>query len=412
MPTSAARAALLLALAPATVAAVEPQAAVPQREGNPVTLDRVQVIATRTPQASAEVPASVSVIEGADLATDTLGATMSEKLSSVPGLLARNRQNLAQDEQLSIRGFGTRASFGIRGLRLLVDGVPATMPDGQGQVSHFNLATAQRIEVLRGPFSALYGNASGGVIQLFTADGEAPPSVGLALAGGSYGAHRASVDARGANDRFDYNVGLTRFATDGYRDHSRATRTSFNGKTNIAAGANGTLTVLLNALHAPDAQDPQGLTRDQFEQDPRQASAGALLFDTRKSVSQQQLGLVYERGIGAHQLRLLGYAGDRHITQFLSIPVATQRNPLSPGGVIDLRAPYAGIDARWTHAGTLAQRPLEFVVGMNFDQQRQHRTGYENFVETMSGDTRLGEIRLGVRGALRLQQDDRAQAFD
>ena len=138
MPTSAAHAALLLVLAPATGAAVEPQAAVPQREEKPATLDRVQVIATRTPQASAEVPASVSVIEGADLATDTLGATLSEKLSSVPGLLARNRQNLAQDEQLSIRGFGTRASFGIRGLRLLVDGVPATMPDGQGQVSHFN----------------------------------------------------------------------------------------------------------------------------------------------------------------------------------------------------------------------------------------------------------------------------------
>src|SRR5687768_13196872 len=314
MSNSAARVVLLLAFAPATVAAAPPQAAVPP-EKNPVTLDRVQVIATRTPQPSAEVPASVSVIEGTDLATDTLGATLSEKLSGVPGLLARNRQNLAQDEQLSIRGFGTRASFSIRGLRLLVDGVPATMPDGQGQVSYFNLATAQRIEVLRGPFSALYGNASGGVLQLFTADGETPPSVGVALAGGSDGAHRASIDARGANDRFDYNVGLTRFATDGYRDHSRATRTSFNGKANIAVGASGKLSVLLNALHAPDAQDPQGLTRDQFEQDPRQASAGALQFNTRKSVSQQQLGLVYEREIGAHQLRLLGYAGDRHVTQ-------------------------------------------------------------------------------------------------
>jgi iron complex outermembrane receptor protein len=407
MPPSAVRALLLLALAPATAVALESQTVEPQPEEKPVTLDRVQVIATRTPQASAEVPASVSVIEGADLSTDTLGATLSEKLSSVPGLLARNRQNLAQDEQLSIRGFGTRASFGIRGLRLLVDGVPATMPDGQGQVSHFNLATTQRIEVLRGPFSALYGNASGGVIQLFTADGEAPPSVGLALAGGSYGAHRASVDARGANDRLDYTLGLTRFGTDGYRDHSRATRTSLNGKGNITVGASGTLTVLLNALHAPDAQDPQGLTREQFEQDPHQASGGALQFDTRKSVSQQQLGLVYERDIGAHQLRLLGYGGDRHISQFLSVPVATQRNPLSPGGVIDLRAPYAGIDVRWTHAGTLAQRPLEFAVGMNFDEQQQDRQGYENFIATSSG-----ELRLGVRGALRLQQDDQVQAFD
>ena len=405
MPTSASRAALLLALAPATVAAVASPAEEPQQ--TPVTLDRVQVIATRTPRPSSEVPASVSVIEGSDLATDTLGTTMSEKLGGVPGLLARNRQNLAQDEQLSIRGFGTRASFGIRGLRLLVDGVPATMPDGQGQVSHFNLATAQRIEVLRGPFSALYGNASGGVLQVFTADGEAPASVGVALAGGSDGALRASVDARGAEDRFDYNLGLTGFATDGYRDHSHATRTSFNAKANFLGGAAGTLTLLVNALHAPDAQDPQGLTREQVEEDPRQASAGALQFDTRKSVSQQQLGLVYERDVGAHQWRLLGYAGHRDVVQFLSIPVATQRNPLSPGGVIDLHSPYAGVDARWTHVGTLARRPLEFVLGMNFDQQQQERQGFENFIGTMDGG-----LKLGVRGALRLQQDDRVQAFD
>ena len=157
---------------------------------------------------------------------------------------------------------------------------------------------------------------------------------------------------------------------------------------------------------------PQGLTRDQFEQDPRQASAGALQFDTRKSVSQQQLGLVYEREMGADQLRLLGYAGDRHVTQFLSIPVATQRNPLSPGGVIDLRAPYAGIDARWTHVGTLAKRPLEFALGMNFDQQQQDRKGYENFVVTLPDGSMPGGIMLGVRGALRLQQDDQVQAFD
>jgi iron complex outermembrane receptor protein len=393
VPPAVAPAALLVLLT-AAAGAAEPQA--------PRMLARVQVTATRSMQPAHAVPASVSVIDAADLATDTLGATVSEKLATVPGLLARNRHNLAQDEQLSIRGFGTRASFGIRGVRLLVDGIPATMPDGQGQVSHFNLATTQRIEVLRGPFSALYGNASGGVIQLFTADGDAPPSVGLALAGGSAGTRRASVDARGAGEHFDYTLGATRFATAGDRAHSRATRSSFNGKVNLEVGSTGALTVLLNALHAPDAQDPQGLTRAQFDADPRQASAGALQFDTRKSVSQRQLGVVYARALGADQLRLLGYAGTREVVQFLSIPVATQRNPLSPGGVIDLRSPYAGVDARWTHAGLLAGKPLELVAGVNLDWQRQQRQGYENF----AGAT------LGVRGALRLQQADRVYAFD
>ena len=143
---------------------------------------------------------------------------------------SRNRQNLAQDEQLSIRGFGTRASFGIRGVRLYVDGIPATMPDGQGQVSHFPLATAERIEIVRGLFSALYGNAAGGVIQLFTADGAALNSIGGALAAGGFGQRRASVDTRGAGDALAWTLGASRFATDGYRAHSRAERTSLNGK--------------------------------------------------------------------------------------------------------------------------------------------------------------------------------------
>lgn len=367
------------------------------------TLDRVQVIATRTPRATAEVPASINVIEGADFETDSLGATLSEKLATVPGLLARNRQNYAQDEQLSIRGFGTRSSFGIRGVRLYVDGIPATMPDGQGQVSHFNLATAQRIEVLRGPFSALYGNASGGVLQLFTADGDAPGSIGAGLAGGSDGQQRISLDARGARESFDYNLGLTHFATDGYREHSRAERTSLNGKVNVPLEEGSRLTLLVNALESPHTRDPQGLTREQFETDPRQASAGAQAFNTRKSVSQQQLGAVFEHDVADDsQLRLLAYGGERHITQFLSIPVGTQRNPLSGGGVIDLRAPYAGMDARWSRQASWLRRPLEWVVGVNFDTQRQQRRGYENFV----GDA------LGVRGALRLDQNDRVEAFD
>lgn len=380
-------------------------AAGPQRKLE--ELDRIQVTATRTPHAAQDVPASISVVEGPDYRTDTLGASLSEKLATIPGLLARNRHNYAQDEQLSIRGFGTRASFGIRGVRLYVDGIPATMPDGQGQVSHFPLATAERIEVLRGPFSALYGNASGGVIQLFTADGTAPTNVGIATAGGSNESRRLGVDLRGAQTafdggRFDYSLGLNHFATDGFRDHSRAERTAFNGKVNLSLG-DTTVTLLANALSAPGTLDPLGLSRVQFEADPRQATEGAHLFNTRKSVSQRQLGAVLTHDFTTDaQLRLLVYAGEREVTQFLAIPVGTQGNPLSGGGVIDLRAPYAGLDARWTQTATLAGNPLEFVVGLGYDRLGQDRRGYENFVGS----------QLGVRGELRLQQDDRVAALD
>ncbi|MFC5578718.1 TonB-dependent receptor family protein [Lysobacter niabensis] len=366
------------------------------------TLDRVQVTATRVPHDSADTPAAISVVAIEDEPRDTLGANVSEQLYAVPGVLARTRQNFAQDEQLSIRGFGTRASFGIRGVRLYVDGIPATMPDGQGQLSHFPLMDGERIEVLRGPFSALYGNAAGGVLQLFTVDGVSPRELQLEAAGGNDGNRRISARLRDARAGFDYVLGLNHFATDGARAHSRAERSLLDAKANLIW--QGTrLALVANALWAPDAQDPLGLDRRQFETDPRQVSDAALRFDTRKSVTQRQLGttLVHALGGGA-QLSLLAYAGGRETTQYLAIPVATQANPLSGGGVIDLDAPYAGIDARWMHAGTPGGTPLEFVAGVGLDRQRQDRRGYDNFVGA----------QLGVRGALRLSQDDDVRAFD
>jgi len=190
----------------------------------PTILDRVQVTATRLAEPARDVPASVSIIERDDGRTDTLGAALSERLGTVPGLLARDRHNYAQDEQISIRGFGTRASFGIRGLRLYLDGVPATMPDGQGQVSHMPLQFARRIEVLRGPFSVSYGNASGGVVQVFTDDPASPGSVRVTGAIGADASRRASIEANDRRDAFGWLVGAQHFATDGFRTHSAAER--------------------------------------------------------------------------------------------------------------------------------------------------------------------------------------------
>jgi len=151
----------------------------------PATLDAVQVQAARVHAVDDfDLPASITT-QAVDAYGNGRGALVSEALGGVPGLLARERQNLAQDTQLSIRGFGARSTFGVRGVRLLVDGVPATMPDGQGQLSHFNLLGAERIEVLRGPFSALYGNSSGGVVQLWSADGQAGDPWRLRASAGS-----------------------------------------------------------------------------------------------------------------------------------------------------------------------------------------------------------------------------------
>jgi iron complex outermembrane receptor protein len=360
----------------------------------PVELPEVQVTATRTAHERARTPAAITVL-GPDRLRDTRrDAALAEKLAIVPGVLARQRNNFAQDEQLSIRGFGARATFGIRGIRLFLDGVPATMPDGQGQVSHFNLGAAQRIEVLRGPFSALYGNAAGGVVQVFGADGRDAPGLSASARIGSDATTRVAARIAGYDERVDYRLDASRFATDGYRDHSRARRDSVDGKLDVALGDRAKLSVVLNAFDSPDTQDPLGLDAAQWRDDPRGVTPAALAFDTRKSVRQQQLGAVLE----VADWRVLAYGGERRVVQYLSVPTFVQAAPTHAGGVIDLASPYRGLDARWQHrfaAWTL-------TAGVAVDRQDQHRRGYENFL----GPT------LGVRGALRRDEADHVADHD
>ncbi|MFT4246870.1 MAG: TonB-dependent receptor [Pseudomonas sp.] len=366
------------------------------------TLAAVQVEAARVQGVDDfDLPASLTAVSiGRDFGGRA--AQVSEVLGGIPGVVARERQNYAQDTQLSIRGFGARSTFGVRGVRLYVDGVPATMPDGQAQLSHFNVLGAERIEVLRGPFSALYGNSSGGVVQLWSADGQEGDPWRLRTTYGSYGTSSTGAQLLGQQGRVHYNVAANHFETEGWRDHSRARRDSLNARFGIDLAERSRLDLVFNYLDAPDAQDPLGLTRAQVQADPRQATAVAYQYDTRKSVRQAQAGAVFTQRYDTQTLRLMAYAGQREVEQYQSIPKATQANSLHAGGVIDLDGGYGGADARWAWHGAWLGRPLELTAGANLDRQRQHRTGYENFV----GDT------LGVKGALRRDQRDTVENVD
>lgn len=369
----------------------------------PAELGPIVVTPTRVEQAPFDVPAAIDVISARDIDDNRLGVNVSETLGTLPGVLARDRQNYAQDQQISVRGFGTRAPFGIVGTRLYVDGIPATMPDGQGQVSHFNLDSAERIEVLRGPFATLYGNAAGGVIQIFTAPGTTPPQAEWETVAGSYGTVRSSLNARGASDLLNYNLDFTHFQTDGTRGHAWARRESGNARVSFDLHGGRRLTLVANTVAIPHAQDPLGLTRDQFEAAPRAASPTAVAFNTRKSVRQTQEGLVLEQRLPLGQsLRLMGYYGTRDVEQFLSIPVAPQANPTHSGGVVDLDNDFEGSDLRWTLAATPFERALNVVVGLSYDLQRSHRLGFENFIGT----------ELGVKGNLRRDENNRTYDFD
>ncbi|MBB6600565.1 TonB-dependent receptor [Luteimonas sp. MC1825] len=396
--------ALALALVVPAVAHAAPPASPRQPEAPaPTTLDRVIVEDTRLRTVPAfDTPASTATVDLSGERSDA-SADVSEVLRGIPGLLARDRQNLAQDTQLSIRGFGARATFGVRGLRLYADGIPASMPDGQGQLSHFSLAGADRIEVLRGPFSALHGNSSGGVVSIHSADGQAGDPWRLRATVGSDGTWTGAARLLGGNDIVGYNFAVSRLDTDGWRDHSAARRDVANLKLGFDLGERRKLSLVLNHVDIPEAQDPLGLTAAQMRADPRQAVANAYVFDTRKSVRQSQAGAVYEHGLGdAHALRLSAWGGDREVTQVLPIPAAPQRNPLHSGGVIDLDNRYAGFDARWSWSGSLASRPLELAAGAGGERQRQRRRGFENFV----GDA------LGVRGTLRRDERNEVETDD
>jgi iron complex outermembrane receptor protein len=370
---------------------------------SPQQLAPVVVTATRTESDPFDVPASTERIEGSGIRNAHPQVNISESLGPVPGVLARDRQNYAQDVQISVRGFGARSTFGIRGVRLYVDGIPATLPDGQGQITNVDLGTADRIEILRGPFSALYGNSSGGVIQVFTEEGRGPPRLGFDLMGGSDGTGRLGLKASGGSGGFGYVVGASAFSTDGYRDHSAAERRLGNAKLSFRPDDASTLTLVANTVSLPRAQDPIGLTRAQFEADPRGVDPSALAFDTRKTVDQTQLGVVYERRLDAvHSVRALIYAGRRKTDQFQAIPVGPQASPLHPGGVIDLERDYLGADLRWTARTVLAGRRLEVVGGLAYDELSEHRRGYRNFVGTT----------LGVRGELRRDENNEVANAD
>ncbi|GAB3649269.1 TonB-dependent receptor family protein [Ramlibacter alkalitolerans] len=369
------------------------------------------VVVTATPgvaQQAFDTAASIDVIDGATIRNSQLQVNMSESLVRVPGVIALNRQNYAQDLQISVRGFGARSTFGVRGLRLYSDGIPATAPDGQGQVSHFDLSSADRIEVLRGPFSALYGNSSGGVISIFTADGLPGMQAEGGAAVGSDGIRRVNARFAGDNGTWNWNVGATRFETDGFRDHSAAKREGLNGKLKWKGSADTRVTLVANAVDMPDVQDPLGLTRPEFQANPRQASPVALLFDTRKSVEQQQVGLIVEHQLNpANGLKLTTWRGQRSTEQFQAIPVGTQTPITQPGGVIDLDRDYMGLDGQWIHKSRLAGSPLTFTAGVYADELKEHRQGFQNFTGASASPTALGVI-----GALRRDEDNRVRSFD
>jgi iron complex outermembrane receptor protein len=375
-------------------------AAAHAQESTVVPLEPVVVTGIRSETRIFDAPAAISAVDAETIRFAGPQVNLSESLVRVPGLTVLNRQNFSQDLQLSVRGFGSRSTFGIRGVRLIIDGIPATMPDGQGQASSVALSSAERIEVLRGPLALLYGNAAGGVVQVFSEAGAPQPTLSASASAGSFEARRWDLKYAATTGPHRYTLDLSRFTTDGYREHSAATREQLNGKWSWQWREGTRVDTVVNVLDQPRALDPLGLTRAQWEDNPRQAPAIAFTQNAGKTVRQQQVGNVVEHRIDPDTtLSTRAYFGKRDLDNALAVPPAAQVAPTSSGGIVSFERQYAGVGLelarRFVLAPGIAARVL---AGVDLDGMREDRQGYVN-----AG---------GERGALKRDEDNEVSNTD
>ena len=339
-------------------------------------LEEVKVQGGRIEQQQFDTPASVQVIDEATLRSSGPQVNLSETLGRVPGVVSLNRNNYAQDVQISIRGFGARAPFGLRGIRLITDGIPATIPDGQGQASTVSLTSASRIEVLTGPLAQLYGNSSGGVIQTFTREAGATPEASTQIFAGSYGLTRTSFQASGRAGSVGIVADYSNFGIEGYRVNSAAQRKQLNTVMTWDVKEDTKARFILNSFDMPYAQDPLGLTLAEFNQDAALAGSGAERFLTRKAVAQNQLGTVLEHKVDK-DLDLMAriYTGDR---QNLQHQVGTLTS-----GVWSATGAWTGLNRNFYGTGLQAKgrrsfadgSGIDWVLGMDYDSSKELRKG-------------------------------------
>jgi iron complex outermembrane receptor protein len=345
----------------------------------------VVVTATRVEQNSFDLPVAIDVVNQEDIQNGQLQMTLSESLIRVPGITAQNRTQSAQDPQISSRGFGARSSFGVRGIRVYLDGIPLTMPDGQGQPGVADLSAIKSIEVMRGPFSALYGNSSGGVIQLFTEDAPKSPEVGSTVMFGSYNTRRQVMDAAGIIGGLEYLLNVSNFETDGYRDNSESDKQAATAKFKFNISNDTKLTTLVNWFEQ-DAQDPLGLDRARaFNSSLRDSVVPAALFaNTSVERSHTQIGFNLEHAFNSNnKITFTPYVGTRKNAQILTTtPLATglvgsctANNP--PTGTCarlsEIDREFYGTDLRWDNNGTLAELPYNISFGLTYGKSTDDR---------------------------------------
>ncbi|WP_353221289.1 TonB-dependent receptor [Salinisphaera sp. S4-8] len=353
------------------------------------SLAPIEVESLRLTTEALTTPAAVDVTEARDIQQGRAKAQLDGALNRTPGVYANNGSNFAQNLRISIRGFGARSAFGVRGVKVLVDGIPETLADGQAQTDSIDLGAVERLEVVRGPFSALYGNATGGVVDITTTTPASGPVDRGELTVGSYGYRR--IEAATAHERGDWGYALTasQLDLDGYRAHSQVKKQQLTGKLERRVGTTGTLRLVTRVLDAPDTLDPGGVTLEQARADRRAARDANLAFDARQSASQQTIGLVYEDQLADNQSYQANlFYTHRDFIQYL---------PFEDAGVVAYDRDFFGGGLQTTRFDTLFGHENQLVAGIETQIQQDARTRYDNIA--------------GAKGALGLDEDQQATSI-
>jgi iron complex outermembrane recepter protein len=380
-------------LVSATVASAQVPAR-PDTTGRDTTkvteLPEIEVSVTRTPEPLARVPYAVGVLDRQDIqrAQPTLG--LDEALNNLPGVVVSNRYNFSLDQRISIRGFGARSNFGVRGIKILLDGIPQTLPDGQSQLTNVEFADIGRAEVLRGASSSLYGNASGGVVSLQSEPAAAAPfatRVRVQAGDGKRegdGFYKVQSWSSGRAGNASGTLSLSRFKADGFRQNSAAEIRQLNADLDYVFSGTMIGTVRFSAAVDPEAENPGALTRTELLLNPDSAAANNLRRGADKDVTQQQLAL---------GLRHVDSQGNEYGVSVFGL-LRDLKNPLAappPGPFIPTAGTYVAIDrvvggARLSGSRHLGAAPTAPRITAGADVQRM-RDDRQNFVSNAGAPT-------------------------
>lgn len=313
-----------------------------------------------------ETPAAMSVVRQGPIHEGQARLKLDESLGQVPGVFLQNQENFAQGERIAIRGFGARAPFGVRGVTIMVDGIPYTLPDGQAQLDAIDLDTAERIEVIRGPASVLYGNAAGGVISVTTADGRRQADqTSIRVTGGSNDFGKLSINNSGSNGPWSHNISASALNYEGYRDQAKVEKYLFNTKLRRELGDDRSVTAIINLLQNPRSEDPGALKADQVEADRSQAGDSTEKLNAGQTVDQQVLGLQYQDlSAGPGELRIKTFYMRRNFEQQLPYPGDSR---------IDYDRDYFGARTDYRQSLELAGLPFRYVAGVEAREQKDDR---------------------------------------